>query len=61
MSHTKKIAHSIKNVSQWEKWVTIKKRVTILKMAHTWKNVSQLEKTLTLTKCVTIGKMGHTC
>ena len=38
------MAHSIKNVSQWEKWVTIKKRVTILKMAHTWKNVSQLEK-----------------
>ena len=47
MGHTWKMAHNWKNMSQYEKWLTLRK------MAHTWKSVSQLEKWLTL------GKMCH--
>jgi len=39
-----KKGHSGKNGLHLEKWVTLKKRVTLGKMGHRWKNGSYLEK-----------------
>ena len=47
------MARALKNVSQLEKWVTLRK------MCHNWKNVFNLEKCAHLENCIRIGKMCH--
>ena len=44
MCHSCKNKSHLENVSQLDKWVTLKKGVTFEKLSHTQKRVSQLEK-----------------
>ena len=59
--HSWKNESHLKDVSQLEKWVTLKKlSVYSCKNESHLKNVSQLEKWVTRKKSVAVEKMGHT-